>query len=94
MENPASPAPYRVELAPGAERGLRQLPEEVQSRLGPPILALAHEPRPPGVRKLRGEEHTWRIRVGAYRVVYDVDDHQRLVVVLKVDRRRESTYRR
>ena len=85
--------PYRVELAPAAQRELRRLPPEVHGRLAGPIQALRENPRPIGVRKLRGENRTWRIRVGAYRVVYDVYDDQEVVVVLRVTRRRESTYR-
>ncbi len=69
------------------------MPQDVQVRLETPILALAQAPRPSGVRKLRGEERTWRIRVGQYRVVYDIDDDRGLVVVLRVARRSETTYR-
>ena len=86
--------PHRVELTPAAQRDLRRLPREVQARLATPIQALAENPRPVGVRKLRGEERTWRIRVGPYRVVYDILDDQALVLVLKVARRTEATYRR
>jgi mRNA interferase RelE/StbE len=85
--------PYRVELAPAAQRDLRRLPREFQERLAAPIQALADNPRPPGVRKIRGEERAWRIRVGPFRVVYDIHDDRSLVVVLKVARRRETTYR-
>jgi mRNA interferase RelE/StbE len=58
-----------------------------------PVQALAKDPRPEGVRKIRGEERTWRMRVGPYRVVYDIHDEQALVVILKVARRNEATYR-
>ena len=85
--------PYRVELARPAQRDLRRLPPQVQARLAGPIQALSQDPRPPGVRKVQGHEETWRIRIGSYRVVYDVYDEGELVVVLKVDRRRETTYR-
>ncbi|MEK7807078.1 MAG: type II toxin-antitoxin system RelE/ParE family toxin, partial [Chloroflexota bacterium] len=60
------------------------MPPEVQARLATPIQALAEDPRPAGVRKLRGEERTWRIRVGPCRVVYDIYDDRALVVILKV----------
>jgi mRNA interferase RelE/StbE len=58
-----------------------------------PILALAADRRPPGAAKLTGTDF-WRLRVGDLRVVYTVDDTDRLVIVLKVARRSESTYRR
>ena len=58
-----------------------------------PILALAIGLRPPGAAKL-AETQFWRLRVGDLRVIYSVDDAASLVVVLKVARRSESTYRR
>ncbi len=82
----------RVELAPAAQRQLRRFPPGDAARLRGPILALAIEPRPPGAVKLSGTEF-WRLRVGDLRVVYLVDDVGALVVVLKVARRSESTYR-
>lgn len=83
----------RVELAPAAQRQLRRLPPGDAARLRGPILALAIEPRPPGVAKLAGTDF-WRLRVGELRIVYLIDDAADLVVVLKVARRSESTYRR
>ena len=85
---------YRVEMAPAAQRDLRRLPREVQARLATPVQALAEDPRPVGVRQLQVEEWTWRIRVGPCRVVYDILDDQALVVVLKIARRSDATYRR
>ncbi len=57
------------------------------------MLALAIDPRPPGSVKLTDTE-LWRLRVGDLRIVYLIDDAADLVVVLKVARRAESTYRR
>lgn len=73
--------PFRVEITPAARRDLRQLPPQVQARLEPVILALGDEPRPPGTRKVQGRERTFRIRVGAYRVLFDVFDDERVVLV-------------
>jgi mRNA interferase RelE/StbE len=84
---------YRVELAPAAQRQLRRLPPGDAARLRAPILALAIEPRPPGVTKLSGTDF-WRLRVVDLRLIYQIDEAARLVVVLKVARRSESTYRR
>jgi mRNA interferase RelE/StbE len=69
------------------------MPPGDAARLRGPILALAIEPRPAGVTKVRGTDF-WRIRVGDLRIVYRVDDAARIVVVLHVARRSESTYRR
>jgi mRNA interferase RelE/StbE len=84
---------HRVEFAPAAQRQLRRLPPGDAARLRGPILALALEPRPPSAVKLAGTDF-WRLRVGDLRIIYLVDDPASLVVVLKVARRSESTYRR
>jgi len=84
---------YRVEIAPAALRQLRRLPPGDAARLRGPILALAIEPRPIGVAKLAGTDF-WRLRVGDLRVVYLIEDAASLVVILRVARRSESTYRR
>jgi mRNA interferase RelE/StbE len=85
--------PFRADLAPAAQRQLRKLPPGVAASLRGPILGLAHEPRPPAATKLAGSVF-WRLRVGDLRVIYAIDDAARLVIVLRVARRSESTYRR
>jgi mRNA interferase RelE/StbE len=84
---------HRVELAPAAQRQLRRLPPGDAARLRGPILTLAIEPRPSGVVKIAGTDF-WRLRINDLRVVYLIDDAARLVIVLKVARRSERTYRR
>jgi mRNA interferase RelE/StbE len=84
---------YRVELAPAAERELRKLPADATARLRGPILALGADQRPPRASALGGTPFL-RLRVGDLRAAYLVDDPQQLVVVLRVARRDESTYRR
>jgi mRNA interferase RelE/StbE len=83
---------WRVELSPAAQRQLRRLPPAETARLRAPILALALNPRPTSVLRLAGGPF-WRLRVGDLRVVYAIDDERRTVVVLRVARRSESTYR-
>lgn len=85
--------PYRVELAPAAQRQLRRLPPGDAARLRGPILALGLEPRPPGSTRLVGTDW-WMLRVGDLRLVYAIDDAQRLAIVLRAARRNEATYRR
>ncbi len=80
----------RVELAPAAQRQLRWLPPGVAARLRGPILALAIDP--PGVVKLAATDF-WRLRVGDLRIVYLINEAAN-VVVLRIARRSESTYRR
>lgn len=84
---------YRVDLARVVEKQLRRLPPGDAARLRGAILALAIDPRPPGTAKLSGSDYL-RLRVGELRLIYVVDDDDRRVVILKVARRAESTYRR
>ena len=82
-----------VELAPAAQRQFRKLPPDETARVRGPILALARDPRPPGSSALAGGPF-WRLRVGDTRIVYLIDGAARTIVVLRVARRNESTYRR
>jgi mRNA interferase RelE/StbE len=65
---------YRLEFTPAADQQFRKLPAQLQARLKPHIDALAHNPRPPGVEKLTGQNNAYRLRVGDYRVLYEVHD--------------------
>ena len=80
---------YRVLLERAAERDLARLSSEVHDRVIAVIQALATNPRPPGCRKLAGGKNDWRIRVGDYRVVYEIADEIRIVRVNRVRHRRE-----
>jgi mRNA interferase RelE/StbE len=80
---------YRVLLERSAERDLSRLTPEIQDRIIPAIQSLAANPRPPGCRKLAGGKDDWRIRVGDYRVVYEIADTIRIVRVNRVRHRRE-----
>jgi len=88
---------YRIEIAPAADRDLEKLKGRIRrqdfERLRDAIGSLADKPRPQGVRKIKGAEKVYRIRVGSYRVVYEVYDNENLVLILQVVRRTETTYR-
>jgi len=88
--------PYRVELTPAAARQLRRLRDAEALALRGVILALAAEPHPPGSTKLAGSD-LWRVRVRVdnvhWRVVYQLREAERLVVVARVARRDEATHR-
>jgi mRNA interferase RelE/StbE len=88
---------YRVEISPAADRDLEKLKGRIRmqdfERLRNAVRSLAENPRPQGVRKIRGAEKAYLIRVGNYRVVYDVYDSDNLVLILQVARRSETTYR-
>ncbi len=84
---------YRARLRRTARKQLDKLGEQDYEILVPAISALEQEPRPSGVKKL-AESGLWRIRVGQYRVIYHIDDEEHLVIVARVARRTEATYRR
>ena len=65
----------------------------MRRRIEPKIDALAENPRPHGARKIEGQETAFRLRVGDYRIVYEVHDRALIVMVMIVGHRRE-VYRR
>lgn len=72
---------YRIEFAPSAYRRFVKLPDEARRRLAPVIDALAGDPFPPGAKRLSGEDGLYRVRSGAYRVVYRVEADVLVVAV-------------
>ena len=79
---------YTVRLKRSAEQELRRLPRDNIPRILSRMQQLASQPRPPGCKKLTGEEE-YRVRQGDFRILYTVDDQQRLVEVVKIAHRRE-----
>lgn len=80
---------YRIEFSPHARRELFSLSDSIQKRIDQKILALSLNPRPPGVKKLKGFENRWRIRAGDYRVIYEIVDDRLIVLVVQIAHRRE-----
>lgn len=79
----------RIEFRNAAEKDLRRIASTHLPRLVEAIGALAVNPLPPNFRKLANGEHTYRIRVGDYRVVYEFHSQRRLIIVDRVRHRRE-----
>lgn len=79
---------YALGILPRAQRELGALPTEIYRRLRDTILTLAHELRPESSRKLTGREG-WRLRVGDYRVLYEIDDAKQTVTIVHVGHRRD-----
>lgn len=80
---------YRVEFTAAAARQVKKLPRPARDRVLEAIDGLADSPRPHGAKKLVGEQTAWRIRIGDYRVIYDVFDAQLTVTVVRAAHRRE-----
>ena len=84
---------YRIEFTPQGARDLRKLTRRDQRRVARRIDALALNPLPSGVQKLKGGHDIWRLRVGDFRVLYTIAQEVVTVTVIRVRHRRE-VYRR
>jgi len=80
---------YRVEIARRASKSLGALPRREQQRIRVAIDLLAGSPRPPGGVALAGEPHAYRVRVGDYRIIYEVFDDRLVVQVVRIGHRRD-----
>ncbi len=80
---------YTVEFFASAANEFRQLHSDIKVRVKLAIDALCSNPRPVGVRKLKGHKDLYRIRVGSYRVIYRIEDKARLVRITRIRHRRE-----
>ena len=83
---------YQVLLRRAAQRQLDRIPKGDYTAVARVIMVLGEEPRPRGVKKL-SESGLWRVRVGRYRVVYSINDEEKLIILVRVARRAEDTYR-
>ena len=81
---------YEVLLESRAERDLKKLPGEVFHRIIPPLKSLADNPKPKGARKISGSKNDWRLRIGDYRVIYEIDERAKCVKVMRIRHRREA----
>ena len=81
---------YEITFARSARRELEALEAQLVARTWARIQALRGQPRPPGCRKVQGEEAVWRIRVGDYRVLYEINDAARIIDIVAVRHRRDA----
>lgn len=77
---------YRIDLVNQVNKELRKIQKNVRNRILDAIRDLAANPRPDGVKKLKGESF-YRIRVGNYRIVYTIEDRKLYILVLSVGHR-------
>lgn len=81
--------PYTILFKPSAKKALEQLERTTRKKIASRIDGLAENPFPVGVRKISGEETAYRIRVGDYRIIYDVLHKNLVVLILRIGHRRE-----
>ena len=84
---------YELYLERSAENDLKRLPSPTFQRIIIQIKTLAENPRPSGCRKISGSKNDWRMRIGDYRVIYEIDEKEKAVKIMRVRHRRE-VYRR
>lgn len=78
---------YQIEFSKVALKQLKRLPVNIKERIDKKILDLSIEPRPNGVKKLKNTENGYRIKVGSYRILYDIFDDILLITVVKLGHR-------
>lgn len=80
---------YKIELTRTAEKQLQRIPKRDIGRIVDALRLLATTPLPQGCRKLSGHNHTYRVRVGVYRIIYDLLKNVLIVQVFKIGHRKD-----
>jgi mRNA interferase RelE/StbE len=81
---------YQITLKHAAEKDVLNLDDETYARVEAALAALQANPRPRGTRKMHSTEERWRLRVGDYRILYEIDDRRSQITVYRVRHRREA----
>jgi mRNA interferase RelE/StbE len=81
---------YELKFTPAAVRNWRKFPLLVQQQIAPHLDGLASDPRPPGVKKLKGFQNLYRIRIGDYRVIYEIEDASKTIWITKIMDRKDE----
>jgi mRNA interferase RelE/StbE len=81
--------PYDIQTEKSALKALKKLPNNVIKTIWKEIGILRHNPRPPGCKKLKGQDNLFRIRAGDYRIVYQVQDKVLIVLIIRIGDRKE-----
>lgn len=84
-----SSASYTILFTRSARKNLDQLDRQLLRRIAPIVDSLALEPRPAGCLKVKTEEGIWRVRVGDWRIGYEIDDTKREVTIIRIGHRSE-----
>lgn len=84
---------FTVTISPAARRQIKKLERKTQERIIQRLRELTANPRPPDIKKMSGERDLYRARTGDYRIIYQIQDDELVILVLKAGHRRE-VYRR
>jgi mRNA interferase RelE/StbE len=83
---------YEIKLRSAAQKQLDSINDKDYETLAKAVSSLAENPKPRGVKKM-ADSQLWRVRVKKYRIVYTVDNKNKEVIVVRVVRRSEDTYK-
>ena len=81
---------YQIIIPKPAQKQLDNISKIERDRLILTLRSLANEPRPNGVKKLKGYDNTYRVRVGDYRIIYEIKDRELIVLLLSVSHRKDA----
>jgi len=81
---------YHLFIKPSASKESEKIPKKQKDKIRKEIQSLSKNPRPKGVKKLKGKEDIYRIRISDYRVLYTIDDKKKKIRILSVLDRKES----
>jgi mRNA interferase RelE/StbE len=81
---------YEIIIKPTAEKCLDKIPRPARRRIADAMEELRGNPRPAGAVKMAAHENLWRVRIGAYRVVYEIHDDRLVILVLRVAHRKDA----
>jgi mRNA interferase RelE/StbE len=81
---------YQIEIKPSASKELEKLPRQIIPGIVAAIQELAKHPYPQGVKKLTGFEHAYRIRVGDYRILYNIHENRLVIEIIRVRHRKDA----
>jgi mRNA interferase RelE/StbE len=81
---------YQIEWKRSAQKELRKLPAEMIQQIIEAVNALSENPFPPGCRKLAGSEQTWRMRIGNYRIIYNVFSSSLVIEIVRIAHRKDA----
>jgi mRNA interferase RelE/StbE len=80
---------FQVLIEQAAARDLKRLEKVTLKRIIPILKKLADDPRPPGCHKITGSKNDWRIRIGEYRIIYEIDEKAREVRIMRIKHRKD-----
>ena len=81
---------YKVVIEKKVKNDLDILNKNDLKRILNCLVSLKTESRPKGVKKLKGSDDFWRIRIGNYRIVYEINDDEEIVIILRIKHRKEA----